>query len=72
MIDFLHISRLIIKKKLKVLTNFEKLEFRKLKIKHPQFTQIKIAELIDKIESYSSIDKEKAWETIKIKSSGTK
>lgn len=72
MIDFYNISRLIIKKKLKILTNFEKLELKKSKIENPQIKQIKIEELIDKVESYSLIDKKKAWEAIKFKTQNRK
>jgi transmembrane sensor len=64
MIEFSHISKLLIKKKLKILTNTEKVQLEKFNKKHPFSKEIKIAELIDSVNSYSKIDKENAWKLI--------
>jgi transmembrane sensor len=64
MIEFSHISKLLIKKKLKILTNTEKVQLKKFNKKHPFLKEIKIAELIDSVNSYSKIDKENAWKLI--------
>jgi transmembrane sensor len=64
MIEFSHISKLLIKKKLKILTNTEKVQLKKFNKKHPFSKDIKIAELIDSVNSYSKINKENAWKLI--------
>lgn len=64
MIEFSHISKLLIKKKLKILTNTEKVQLKKFNKKHPFLKEIKISELIDSVNSYSKIDKENAWKLI--------
>jgi transmembrane sensor len=64
MIEFSHISKLLIKKKLKILTNTEKVQLKKFNKKYPFSKEIKIAELIDSVNSYSKINKENAWKLI--------
>jgi len=64
MIDISQISKLFIKKKLKVLTTAEKLELRNFKKKYTFLKKIKVKELVDKIDTFSEIDKEKAWLSI--------
>ncbi len=72
MIDIFHISKLIIKKKLKVLSDSDKSELKKFNKEYPFLKEIKFEELADKIESYSTINKERAWESIEQKSQNRK
>jgi len=67
MTDIFHISKLLIKKRLKVLTKSEKLQLKKFNTKYPFSKEIKIEDLVDKIESYSKINKERAWKSIEVK-----
>lgn len=67
MIDIFQISKLLIKRKLKVLTNSEKIELKDFAKKNSFVKEIKIKNLVDKIESYSEIDTEKAWEKLEAK-----
>lgn len=67
MIDIFQISKLLIKRKLKVLTDSEKLELKNFNKKNSFVKEIKIEKLIDKIDSYSEIDTEKAWEILEAK-----
>ncbi|MEC3908230.1 FecR family protein [Tamlana sp. 2201CG12-4] len=69
--DIFRISRLIIKKKLKVLTDSEKADLEKLNQKHSFSNDVKIEDLVDKVSSYSTINKDKAWEAIEAKSRKT-
>ncbi|TXD45796.1 FecR family protein [Polaribacter sp. IC073] len=64
MTDISDISKLLIKQKLKVLTDAEKLQLKKLKKEYPISKEIKIEELVDRIESYSKINEDKAWKLI--------
>jgi transmembrane sensor len=61
MIDIFQISKLLIKRKLKVLTDSEKVELKDFAKKNSFVKEIKIKKLADKIDSYSEIDTEKAW-----------
>lgn len=72
MTDIYHISKLIIKKKLKILTESDRSSLNKFNKKHPFTKEIRIEDLVDKTEFYSSINKEKAWESIEIKSQKVK
>ncbi|WP_242083160.1 FecR family protein [Aestuariivivens sediminis] len=66
--DVFHISQLIIKRKLNILTNLEKEELERLKQKYPFSSDVKIEDLINKNSLNSAINKEKAWEAIEVKS----
>ncbi len=70
MIDIFQISKLLIKRKLKVLTDSEKLELQDFNKKNSFVKEIKIKKLVDKIDSYSEIDTEKAWEILEAKYQG--
>lgn len=65
--DIFQISKLLIKKKLKVLTDSEKLELKDHKEKYSFLKDIKIGQLADKIDNLSEIDNKKAWKSIKAK-----
>lgn len=67
MIDIFQISKLLIKRKLKVLTDSEKLELKDFNKKYSFLKEIRIEELVDKMETYSEIDNEKAWKSIEAK-----
>lgn len=67
MIDIFQISKLLIKKKLKVLTDSERLELKGFAKENSVVKEIKIKKLVDKIDSYSEIDTEKAWEKLEAK-----
>ena len=67
MIDIFQISKLLIKRKLKVLTDSEKLELKDFNKEYPFLKEIKIEELVDKVDAYADIDNEKAWESIEVK-----
>ncbi|HDZ13820.1 hypothetical protein LCGC14_1461260 [marine sediment metagenome] len=66
--DIFHISRLIIKKKLKVLTDSEKQELKQFQEDYPSLKDVEIKALADRLSGYSSIDKEKAWRAVVSKS----
>ncbi|MEP1487463.1 MAG: FecR family protein [Algibacter sp.] len=68
MIEVFHISKLIVKKKLGTLTDSEKSELKKFNKEYPFSKEIKIEELTDRIESYATINKKRAWESIEKKS----
>ena len=70
MIDIFQISKLLIKRKLKILTDSEKLELQDFNKKNSFIKEIKIKKLVDKIDSYSEIDTEKAWEILEAKYQG--
>ncbi|WP_139956736.1 FecR family protein [Flavicella sediminum] len=65
--EIFHISKLIIKKRLKTLNDSESLELEVYLKKHLFLKEITIKELIDTIESYPLVDKEKAWKLIEVK-----
>ncbi|WP_298239091.1 FecR family protein [uncultured Algibacter sp.] len=70
--DIFHISKLLIKKKLRILTDSGKLQLKKFIKEFPFTNEVKIEELIDKIESYSTINKAEAWKSIEKKSQNKK
>jgi ferric-dicitrate binding protein FerR (iron transport regulator) len=61
------ISKLLIKEKLKVLTDLDKLQLKKFNEEYLFLKDIKIEELIDQMAAYSDINKEKAWKSIEEK-----
>ncbi|WP_052826055.1 FecR family protein [Neotamlana nanhaiensis] len=65
--DIFYISKLIIKKKIKVLTDAEKPQLKQFKKEFPFIKEVEIEELIGGLDSYSAIDKEKAWKAIEKK-----
>lgn len=65
--DIFYISKLIIKKKIKALSDGEKLQLKKFKKEFPFIKEVEIEELIGELDSYSAIDKEKAWNAIEKK-----
>jgi len=65
--DIFQISKLLIKKKLKVITDSEKLELKDFKAKYSFLKDIKVDQLIDKVDDLSEIDNKKAWKSIKEK-----
>lgn len=62
-----NISKLLIKKRLKVLSDSEKIELKNFYKEYPFLKEIKIEGLVDKLENLSSIDNEKAWSSIDAK-----
>ncbi|MFH6770066.1 FecR domain-containing protein [Gaetbulibacter aquiaggeris] len=66
--DIFHISKLLIKKRLKILTLSEELQLKKFNKQYPFSKNIKIEDLVDNIDDYAAINKEKAWESIQKKS----
>ncbi|WP_264550633.1 FecR family protein [Flavobacterium sp. N2038] len=67
MTDIFQISKLLIKRKLKVLTDSEKAILKDFAKKNSFVKEIKIKNLADKIDSYSEIDTERAWEILEAK-----
>ncbi|WP_027125305.1 FecR family protein [Gelidibacter mesophilus] len=67
-----HIARLIIKKKLEVLTPAEKLQLKEFKKEHPFLSKTNFSKISDTLRSYETIDKDKAWETILLKTEQSK
>lgn len=66
------ISILIIKKKLSIIRDSEKTILRQYKEKHPGTIDFKFEEIVDGINEYATIDKEKAWNSLLLKSNGVK
>ncbi|WP_445735976.1 FecR family protein [Mariniflexile sp.] len=66
--DIFNISKLIIKKKLKLLNDSEKAQLKKFNRDYPFSEAIDFAKITQKISDYSTINKQKAWETILLKS----
>lgn len=66
------ISILIIKKKLSILTDDEKTTLHQYKENQPFTTDFKFEEILDGINEYSTIDKEKAWNSLLLKSNEVK
>lgn len=58
------ISRLIIKKKFKFLSNNEKLQLKKLKTKYPFVREVDFDYIHNNIEIYDSIDTDKVWQSL--------
>ncbi|MCL8006468.1 FecR domain-containing protein [Gelidibacter japonicus] len=67
-----HISRLIIKEKLEVLTPAEKLQLNELKKKYPFLSKADFTKISDTLSSYDNIDKEKAWKNVLLKKEQSK
>lgn len=67
MVAIFQISKLLIKRKLKVLTDSEKLELKDFIKKNAFLKEIKIKKLAAKIDSLSEINTEKAWEIVEAK-----
>ena len=68
MFDIFHILKLIIKKELRILTDSDKLQLKKFNKNYNFLKEVKIQKLVDRIESYSTINEEKAWKSIEKKS----
>ncbi|MCR8667885.1 FecR family protein [Aestuariibaculum sp. M13] len=68
MIEIFNISRLIIKKKLGLLSDSDENQLGQFYKENTHVDEIKIEDLIDRLEDYSQIDKEKAWGAIESKS----
>jgi transmembrane sensor len=66
--DIFHISKLIIKKKLKVLTDAEALRLKQFNKEYPFSKNIDFERITQKISDYAAINKEQAWEAILDKS----
>ncbi|PXX21453.1 FecR domain-containing protein, partial [Arenibacter sp. ARW7G5Y1] len=66
--DIFHISRLVIKRKLKVLTDSEKQQLKQFHQDYPFLKDVDIEALADRLSRYSSVDKEKGWKAIVLKS----
>lgn len=58
------ISRLIIKKKFKFLSDNEKLQLKKLKTKYPFSREVDFDYIHNNIEIYDSIDTDKVWQSL--------
>lgn len=67
-----HISRLIIKKKLDVLTPAEKLQLKEFKKKHPFLSKTDFIKVSDTLSTYDTIDKDKAWKNVVLKAEQSK
>lgn len=65
--DIFHISKLLIKKKLRVLTGSDKSQLKKFNKEYTFIEEVKIEKLVDKMDSYATINKERAWESIEKK-----
>ncbi|WP_345277986.1 FecR family protein [Litoribaculum gwangyangense] len=61
------ISRLLIKKKLNVLNEHDRMQFKKFNEKYPFLKEVNVEDLLEEIEAYSDIDKEQAWKSIQNK-----
>lgn len=58
------ISRLIIKKKLKFLSESEKLQLKKLKTEYPFAKKVDFDYIHKNIERYNTINADKAWQSV--------
>lgn len=67
MINIFYISKLQIKKTLKILSDSERFELEQFYIEYPFSKKLKIKGVIDSFESYSAINKYKAWLSIETK-----
>lgn len=70
--DVFNISRLIIKKKLKILSNDEKSSLKSFSKDYPFSKNIDFGKIVYKISSYAAINKEAAWKSILEKSKSRK
>lgn len=66
--DIFYIAKLIIKKKLKVLTDTEKSRLKQFNTEYPFSKNIDFENVVRKISDYATINKEQAWEAILDKS----
>lgn len=66
--DIFNISKLIIKKKLKILSKDEKLDLKNFKEEYPFAKKIDFETVVNRMSSYSLIDKDKAWKSVLNKS----
>lgn len=66
--DIFHISKLIIKKKLKILTIEDNERLKQFKKAYPFVKDVNVEKLVDRISEYETINKEHAWKAIIIKS----
>ena len=62
--DIFHISKLIIKKKIKGISDSEKLRLKEYYKNYPFSKDIDFENLIEKTSEYSTIDKETAWKAV--------
>lgn len=62
--DIFHISKLIIKKRIKGISDSEKLQLKEYYETHPFTKDIDFENLVDKTSEYSSINKVAAWEAV--------
>src|SRR4051812_20699252 len=69
--DIFNISKLIIKKKLKVLSDDEKSRLKSFRKEYPFSKSIDYGKIVQKISDYSLINKEAAWKAI-LEKSGNK
>ncbi|GAA3605052.1 FecR domain-containing protein [Flavivirga amylovorans] len=65
--DIFHISKLVIKKKLKVLTDAEKSQLKQFKRNYPFSKGINFEYITQRISEHIALDKQKAWEAVVIK-----
>ncbi|QTD38581.1 FecR family protein [Polaribacter batillariae] len=63
----LKISKLIIKKKLKIITAQEKIALKQQYKEHPFSKKIDFEKVVDRLSEYETINKEQAWENILLK-----
>jgi transmembrane sensor len=64
MINFSRVAKLIIKKKLDILTEDEKQSLYQLNNEYPFVKNIKLENLIDRVEAYNKINEKRAWTSI--------
>lgn len=62
--DIFNISKLVIKKKLKILTDSEKSRLKQFNKDYPFLKDLNFESLVDKISEYTAINNDVAWETI--------
>ncbi len=62
--DIFSISKLIIKKKIKVLSDSEKASLKQFKEENPILKEVNFDYIVQNITNYEAIDKEKAWESV--------
>ena len=70
--DFFGLPKLLIKNKIKVLKEGEKKDLHQLREKYPFARKLDYGNISEKIDYYSSIDTEKAWETLRKKRAAAK
>lgn len=67
MLAIFQISKLLIKRKLKILTDSEKLELQDFIQHQPFVKEVNLKNIANSIDQYSAIDTEKAWEIVAAK-----